>query len=189
MAGREVEIKLRLASAAEGRRRLREAGFRLARRRVFEANTLFDDAQHRLYRSGMALRVREVNGRVLLTYKGPAEPGRHKSREEIETAFDNPAALRAILERLGYRPVFRYEKYRAEYTDGKGVATVDETPVGFFLELEGAPSWIDRTARALGFRRSDYITASYSRLQEEHCAKRGEAVRDMVFGARRRGRV
>ena len=181
MPGREVEIKLPLASIAEGRRRLREAGFRLAHRRVFEANTLFDDAEHTLYRSGAALRIREVNGRGLLTYKGPATPGRHKSREEIETRFENPAVLRAILERLGFRPAFRYEKYRAEYTDGKGVATVDETPVGCFFELEGAPSWIDRTARALGFRPAGYITASYYRLYQEHCERRGEPVRDMVF--------
>jgi adenylate cyclase class 2 len=94
--------------------------------------------------------------------------------------------MRAILERLGFKAAFRYEKYRAEYTDGKGVATVDETPIGLYLELEGAPSWIDRTARALGFRRADYITASYYGLYREYCERRGEAVGDMVFEARAR---
>ncbi len=156
---------------------------------MFEANTVFDDAGQRLYRSGALLRVREVNGRGLLTYKGPAEPGRHKSREEIETEFDDSKAMRVILERLGFQAAFRYEKYRAEYTDGKGVATVDETPVGCYLELEGSPSWIDRTARALGFRPEDYITATYYGLYREHCARRGEPVRDMVFGTRGRRRV
>lgn len=177
----EVEIKLPLASIAEGRRRLREAGFRLARRRVFEANTVFDDARGTLSRAGALLRIREVNGRGLLTYKGPARPGRHKSREEIETAFEDPAVMRAILERLGFRPAFRYEKYRAEYTDGEGMATLDETPIGCFAELEGAPAWIDRTARRLGFGPSDYITASYYRLYREHCARRRRPVRHMVF--------
>ncbi len=186
MTGREVEIKLPLASAAEGRRRLRAAGFRTARRRVFEANTVFDDAAGTVYRSGALLRVREVNGSGLLTYKGPAAPGRHKSREEIETSFASPAAMRAILQRLGFQAVFRYEKYRAEYTDGQGVATVDETPIGCYLELEGAPAWIDRTSRALGFRRDVYITASYYRLYREYCERRGEPVGDMVFEARRR---
>lgn len=187
-AGRETEIKLPLASIAEGRRRLREAGFRLARRRVFEANTVYDAARRVLYRSGALLRVREVNGRGLLTYKGPAAPGRHKSREEIETPFNDPAAMHAILKNLGFQPAFRYEKFRAEFTGGAGIATLDETPIGCFLELEGPPSWIDRSARKLGFRPLDYITASYYGLYRERCARLGRPVRDMVFrAAARRG--
>jgi len=45
-----------------------------------------------------------------------------------------------------------------------GKALVDETPVGNFLELEGPPDWIDRTARRLGFRPGDYSLASYRDL-------------------------
>ena len=59
--------------------------------------------------------------------------------------------------------MFRYEKYRTEFRQPRraGVAMLDETPVGVYLELEGTPHWIDRTARRLGFQESDYITASY----------------------------
>jgi hypothetical protein len=54
-------------------------------------------------------------------------------------------------------------------------------PIGTYLELEGAPRWIDRTARALGFGPPDYITASYGRLYLEWCAREGREPSHMVF--------
>ncbi len=81
----ETEIKLPVSTVAEGARLLRAAGFRIARRRVFESNTLFDTADAKLRKAGQVLRVRQCGRRVLLTYKGPAVRGRHKSREELET--------------------------------------------------------------------------------------------------------
>jgi adenylate cyclase class 2 len=68
----------------------------------------------------------------------------------------------AILRALGFAPTFRYEKYRAEWSDGTGHVVLDETPIGSFGEIEGPPRWIDRTARALGIARRDYITETYA---------------------------
>jgi len=65
-----------------------------------------------------------------------------------------------------------------------GVATLDDTPIGVFLELEGAPGWIDRTARLLGFAEQDYITASYRSLYVDDCAARGIPPADMIFPPR-----
>ncbi|MGH9660150.1 MAG: class IV adenylate cyclase, partial [Bryobacteraceae bacterium] len=83
---------------------------------------------------------------------------------------------------LGYRPVFRYEKRRAVYNGRGGLICVDETPIGNFLELEGPPAWIDRTARRLGFRDGDYITASYGELYLDWCRTAGVEPSDMTFG-------
>jgi adenylate cyclase class 2 len=58
---------------------------------------------------------------------------------------------------------------------------LDETPIGAFLELEGGPRWIDRTARALGFPRDGYITDSYGKLYLEHCQSKGVEATNMVF--------
>ena len=160
---------------------LAAAGFRITRPRVFEANTVYDDAGHTLRQAGTLLRVREVEGDGVLTYKGPAAPGRHKDREELEVPLAAPGTMHAILTRLGYAPAFRYEKYRTEYSDGTGDATLDETPIGTYIELEGEPDWIDRAARALGFTAGDYITASYLRLYLEDCARRAIPAGDMVF--------
>jgi adenylate cyclase class 2 len=178
-AKREIEIKLRLTDAAEGRRRLRQAGFRVARRRVLEQNVIFDTPELTLRRRGLVLRLRTSGARSLVTFKGPSERGKHKIRTEIEFELDGPAAFGQILEALGYRPSFRYEKYRAEYVDetGAGRAMLDETPVGTFLELEGPARWIDRTARRLGFGEADYITATYAELHRSAASGR----RDMLF--------
>src|ERR1035438_5574550 len=101
--------------------------------------------------------------------------------------LDKPAGaastIGAIFERLGYRPVFRYEKYRTEYrlARGAGIATVDETPVGTYVELEGSPAWIDRLAARMGFEESDYITASYARLYLDWCRTQRVKPGNMVF--------
>lgn len=180
---RETEIKLAIPSAAAGGRLLRDAGFHVSKRRVFEANTVFDTHGFALRRSGRLVRVREAGRRYVLTYKGRSEPGRHKSREELETEVSDARVFHAILKRLGYQPGFRYEKFRTEYKQakGSGVATRDETPIGCFLELEGPPRWIDRIAKALGFTASDYITASYSELYVATCKRAGVAPSNMVF--------
>src|SRR5579883_2221618 len=171
----ETEIKLRVPDAAHGRRLLRSAGFRVSQRRAFEANTVFDTADLRL-------RKREVRRAGKLTYKGPGSSGRHKSREELEIAAADPRTLSAILEKLGFHPAFRYEKYRTEFRrDGGGEATLDETPIGVFLELEGSPRWIDRTARRLGFSERDYVTLSYGALYTEWCARQRRRPGHMVF--------
>jgi adenylate cyclase class 2 len=181
----ETEIKIAVPDVATARGLLRRAGFRVSRGRVFEANTIFDTNGRGLRASGCLLRVREAGKVATATYKGPATVGRHKSREELEFGITDPAMLCLMLERLGYERVFRYEKYRTEFTrlGSRGMATLDETPVGTYLELEGEPKWIDRMARALGFSEADYSTASYGRLYLEWCAREGVEPGDMVFAA------
>ena len=180
----ETEIKLALRDARSGRKMLRDAGFVVTRKRVFEVNTILDTPELALRSTSRLLRVREAGSVAILTYKGVPEIGRHKSREELEVAVADAAATLAIADRLGYKRVFRYEKYRTEYElpSRSGVAMLDETPVGVFLELEGTPSWIDRTARRMGFRESDYVTASYGRIYLEWCAATGCKPSDMTFG-------
>lgn len=179
----EVEIKLAVASVADGEERLRRAGFAPLYERAFEANTVFDTAALELIQSGRLLRLREFRGEALLTFKGPPEPGPHKTRREIETRVADGAAMQAVLEALGYQAVFRYEKYRTAFARGNeaGHAFLDETPIGCYLELEGAPAWIDQTAAELGFVRQDYITLSYGSLYREHCRKAGIEPAHMVF--------
>jgi adenylate cyclase, class 2 len=161
----ETEIKLALENALHGKRLLKRAGFGLRKRRALEENTLFDTARGDLRRAGTALRIRQTRGQVILTYKGPLRPGKHKSREELEIEIGDAALGARILGRLGFEPVFNYRKFRTEYAAKTGgIICLDETPAGCFLELEGPPRWIDQTRRALGFRASDAITASYIQL-------------------------
>jgi len=180
----ETEIKLAVESTPAARRLLRAAGFTVSRRRVFESNVIFDTPQLTLCRADTLLRVRNAGGLSTITYKGRPAVARYKSREELELEIADAGTMGAIIERLGLDPVFRYEKYRTEYRQrrGAGMAMLDETPVGVYLELEGEPRWIDRTARQLGFGERDYIVRSYARLYLEWCRRKRIKPEDMVFG-------
>jgi adenylate cyclase class 2 len=179
----ENEIKLAAPDVRTARRLLRAAGFAISRRRVFESNVVFDTPRLTLRRASALLRLRQAGKLTTVTYKGKPAVARHKSREELELAVADAAAMDAIFERLGFRPVFRYEKYRTEYRlqRGAGVATLDETPVGIYLELEGPPPWIDRMAGRMGFAAADYITVSYAQLYFDWCRKNGVKPSNMVF--------
>ena len=144
-------------------------------------NTLYDSPSGELRRRGEVLRLREYGGRWKLTHKTRGKEGRHKIRVENETAVADGNAAEAILEALGYRPSFRYEKFRSEWTDSTGHVVLDETPIGNFGEIEGPPRWIDRIAGALGIARRDYITDSYVALFVEWKDRTGSPAQHMTF--------
>jgi adenylate cyclase class 2 len=184
----EIEIKLRLTGKlGKMRRTLRKLGFRVTQPRALESNILFDNSKRSLRKHGKLIRVRLTAGHRMLTFKGPSKAGRYKKRQEIEFGLPNGARLDAIFTHMGFHPVFRYEKYRAEYAKPRGLGKVllDETPIGNFLELEGPPRWIDRTARLLGFSQADYITRSYGYLYLAFCRERRIRPKDMLFKDRR----
>jgi adenylate cyclase class 2 len=186
----ETEIKLRWAgSAAEARAHIERHGYQVIEPRTLESDQLFDHVNGELRRGDQILRLRRVGRRegsagATVTYKGPAIRERYKSREEIEFQVCDAEAFTHMLERLGYLPGFRYEKYRTKFaTAGEpGIVTVDETPIGVFLELEGAKSWIDGTAGRLGFALSAYSTASYAALYREYRQENKDAPANMIFG-------
>src|SRR5258707_12446757 len=160
----EIEIKFRVRDLRGLRQQLRAAGFRLKTRRTHEMNTLYDLPGGVLRARKELLRLRKYRSEWTLTHKAKKQTGRHSSREELETGVTDGKQMDLILRALGYAPSFRYEKFRAEWTDGKGQVVVDETPIGNFCEIEGSPRWIDATAKKLGVSRADYITQNYEGL-------------------------
>jgi adenylate cyclase class 2 len=172
----ETEIKFRVSDLKELNQRLEAAGFGLQTPRAFESNVLYDTPDRKMRARTEILRIRSYAGRWTVTHKhlpseGPGED-RHKHRIEIETDVADGGAMTEIFIALGLIAAFRYEKWRAEWTDGEGHCVVDETPIGNYAELEGTAEWIDRVAPQLGVNHSDYVTLSYGRLfdqwREEH---------------------
>lgn len=112
--------------------------------------------------------------------------GSHKTREEIETGASDAGALLQVFSRLGYSVSSRYEKFRTEFSwpdHAGGVAMLDETPIGVFLEFEGSPEWIDEAAQSAGFSAEEYLLDSYSSLFRAYCNDNGlETDADMTFG-------
>lgn len=180
----ETEIKVKLADRAAFTNQLLTTGFHLLTAEALERNILFDTPENRLRQRGELLRIRQYGDRWVLTHKAPAENptvSMHKVRAETETEIEDGRSLAAIFERLGYRPVFVYEKLRTEWTDNEGHVVVDVTPIGDFAELEGEPEWIDRVAVKLGIPPQEYLKASYGQMfQDWKRAKRNPAA-NMTF--------
>lgn len=174
-ATREIEVKLAFADPEEADRALLAVGMQLTTPRTFEDNILYDrdgtlTAEHRL------LRLRRRGDRAWLTFKGEVpggRDGRHHVRLEHESAVADPDAIARMLDALGYRPTYRYQKYRTLYASAGLEGCLDELPIGCYVELEGEPDAIDRTARALGRSPDDYILKSYRELHD--------AAGDMIF--------
>jgi adenylate cyclase, class 2 len=179
----EIEIKFSIAAVGRLRRRLRAQGFRLLTKRTHEINTVYDFAGRRLFKRGELLRLRKYGPEWVLTHKAKGTTGRHKSRVETETRISDGARMHGILLALGLAPTFRYEKFRAEWSDGQGRVVIDETPIGTFGEIEGRPRWIDQTATSLGIRPSDYITQSYAELFFAWKTKHRHRANEMTFRA------
>jgi adenylate cyclase class 2 len=210
-ANQEVEIKLRVADVPALRRRLKQLSAREVSPRTHESNTLYDTARKDLARRGQLLRIRveqpspkrnrndrRLPTRTILTYKGPPQSAlhvrptigrpkkksRYKVREEVEVTVCGVEEMRRILHALGLRPTFRYEKFRTTYalpSLRNLKIEFDETPIGTFLELEGAPSAIDRVAGLLGYSHSYYITQTYGALYVADCRLHGRKPADMLF--------
>lgn len=181
----EVEIKFRVDDLRALSRKLRSAGFRLVTRRTHEMNTLYDLPGGVLRNKKELLRLRKYGEEWRLTHKSGTVRARHSSRVELETSVEDGKILDEILRALGYAPSFRYEKFRAEWTDGKGHVVVDETPVGNFCEIEGPPRWIDATAKKLGVTHGDYITKNYATLFAEWKQRMKSSAEEMTFKALR----
>lgn len=178
----EVKIPVPAWTQTDAPRNLAALGLTVSSPRVFEANFVYDTPDQALRGTQMLLRLRRVGDRNLLTWKGPPIAGPHKSRPELEITFSSFDTMHQILQHLGYRTSFRYEKYRTEFSGADaGTVTYDETPIGNFLELEGHGPWIDQTARQLGFSPHDYVLDSYGRLYLAHCEKVGMQPLNMLF--------
>jgi adenylate cyclase class 2 len=178
----EREIKLRFPDVATARAAIVEAGATPMRGRRFREDCLLDSEDEVLRSRRCVLRIRTETGRSLLTYKGPVQPSPMKLREERETVVADGETLLYLLEQLGFHVWFRYQKYREEFGYQDAIVTLDETPIGIFVEVEGSEAAIRQMAGALGRSDRDFIVDSYRGLYARYCEENGVPCTDMVFG-------
>jgi adenylate cyclase class 2 len=187
----ETEIKFRVSDQAHLEAQLLYLGFRLITPRSFETNTLYDTADRTLRLKRELVRIRNYAGKWLLTHKRVPDSGigedRHKHRVETESELSDGPALAEVFRSIGFVPVFRYEKWRTEWSDDRsgqvGHCVVDETPLGTFAELEGPPEWIDHIAGLLQIAPEERLTASYGRLFDQWRERTGSTAQDLTFEA------
>ena len=187
MAGVETEIKFHVADKTSLEHQLRSTGFRLVTPRNFESNVLYDTPARDLRNKRELVRIRNYAGKWLLTHKRIPDSGigedRHKHRIETETQVSDGESLSQVFLSIGLVPAFRYEKWRTEWADDRGLCVVDETPIGIFAELEGEAEWIDNIAGQLGIAPEHRLTASYGRLFDQWREQTGSTAQDLTFAA------
>ena len=166
----ETEVKIELADLPKVRDRLVQLGFRIRTPRSFEDNWIFDTPDRSLARRHQLLRVRSFGDRAWITLKTPSRRStRFKIRQELETELGDAQVVRQLLRSLGFEPSFRYQKFRTvlgpdEPSGRKLTVTLDETPIGNFLEIEGSARDILALSAKLGFKATDFIQDSYWQL-------------------------
>lgn len=181
-ANHEIECKLPIPNRESCHRRLQELGARNEGDEL-ERNWVFDNEADTFQKTGTLLRLREYGG-CTLTYKGPVLDGTHyRRREELETDIGDPDAFRLILERLGYREIWYYEKYRNVWQYRDCEVALDVLPeIGAYIEVEGpSEDAIDAVLADLGLAREDHVPESYRGLYQAHCEREGKAVPEMRF--------
>ena len=186
MQAPEIELKFPVDDLPHLRAEATRLGLTLRTERSFESNTLYDTPGRELRSERQLLRLREYNGRCVLTHKRLAgDHGtdvRYKTRIETETEVAEPVAMAEIFTQLGYGPVFRYEKYRTEWDAPEGGHLVlDETPIGVWAELEGSPEWIDGMLEKLGVDQAQCITDSYGSLFTQWKRERSSDIENLTF--------
>jgi adenylate cyclase class 2 len=181
----EIEVKFRVPDPGALAQRLKDAGFNEETPRTFERNILYDTPDRRLRSQQTILRVRKYGTRWVVTHKclpqnyDPAAP--HKHRQETETSVQDGEAIGHIFTQLGFQPAFIYEKWRTEFSDSTGHCVLDQTPIGFYAELEGPSAWIDETGRNLGIDPSEFLTLSYGRLFDQWRQNTGSPAQNLTF--------
>jgi predicted adenylyl cyclase CyaB len=161
----EIEVKIRIGDVRAAREKVLGLGAVVSRERYLEKNTLFDFPSGALRAGRRTLRLRAAGKRATLTFKGEPQKSRSfKVRQELETQVRDPKQAFRILRALGLQETFAYEKRRTVFRKARLTIALDETEAGNFLELEGERHEIVRFARALGYRRADFLTVDYPTL-------------------------
>ncbi|MDD5767565.1 MAG: class IV adenylate cyclase [Methanothrix sp.] len=131
-------------------------------------------------RTDEALRIRVKEEGARPTYKGPKLDSETKSRRELTVRVDDPEALEAILESVGFSRASVVKKRRTKYALGEAVLCVDEVQgLGSFIEVElsGDEDWADQKRTALEILAklglSESIRESYLELLNDSEARDG----------------
>lgn len=158
----ETEVKFHLPFPETIRSRIQEADAQFAGR-SFEKNIRFEDDACSLMKKKALLRLRKTESRIELTYKGepPEKNMDFKVHRELEVTVSDFDTTASILKELGFHEEQIYEKYRETWNLDETVVCMDNMPFGDFLEIEGSPENIRKTAASLGLDWEKRILENY----------------------------
>jgi adenylate cyclase, class 2 len=177
----EIEVKFALKDRPGLVRRLHEIGAQKLYAETFEDNIVLD-RRGELRTRGALLRVRKFGRYALATFKGPmAFDGGVKTRDEVQTGVESFELAIQLFDSLGFKPVFRYQKFREVWRVKEVEVVLDRTPIGDYFEIEGPLDLIRTVAEDLGMNMDSGIRQSYADLYRQHRRTRADLPEHMVF--------
>jgi adenylate cyclase, class 2 len=184
MRHEEIEVKFLLEDLPAMRQRLVALGATLSTPRTYEENLLFDTPDAQFRQQGRLLRLRR-DRRNRITYK---EPTAHndldfKIMQEYEIEVSDFAQAHAMLAKLGFVQVLRFEKYRETFTYQNAEIVLDEVPFGTFMEIEASQEGIRALVSALDLAFATRLVSSYVDIFDAVCTTYSLPTTDITFAA------
>jgi len=130
----EVEVKARVKDLKAVEIKVKAMGFSLEGTEE-HSDVYFKHPARDFARTDETLRVRTVNGRSVLTYKGPKLDKVSKTREEVEVELKGDMVR--VLDRVGFTPVLIVTKVRKVYRKADIEVCLDDVEgLGTYVEVE-----------------------------------------------------
>jgi adenylate cyclase class 2 len=104
-----------------------------------------------------------------------------KSREEVQTGVESFELAIQLFDALGYKPVFRYQKFREVWRIRDVEVVLDRTPIGDYFEIEGPIDVIRTVTAELGMSMDQAIRQTYSDLYRLARRTRPDLGENMIF--------
>lgn len=156
---------------------------------LLQSDYYFESDTDQMKNNDRCLRIRyqqgPQGGLVELTYKGPREPGKWKTRTEIQLEIRDAKKMSRLLNALGYHRSLAIEKKRMVYELDECEIMLDDLPIiGKYIEIEGpSEEKINRIQNQLGLENLEHIHQSYANLLEEAIKDKPEYDREILFNA------
>lgn len=165
----EIEAKLKIDSFAPVTEKLTQLGAEFVEDQT-QTDTYFDDADKSMAGGDKCLRIRTESvgseSRTFLTFKGPRENRRFKTRKEIDIRLGDADSAYKLLSALGYQQALIVEKNRSFWRYAGCKIGLDQlASLGKFVEIEGPDETrIADVQKKLGLENLPHIPVSYATL-------------------------
>lgn len=165
----EIEAKIAVPSLPPIAARLRKMGA-VVLKKVRETDLYLKGTHGHPLKRGCGLRLRKQTGpegeKFFITFKGPREKRRFKTRQEAEIQISDFEAAKKIFFGLGYTAGIIVRKTRQIWSWKHCHICLDQVPpMGCFVEVE-APTEIEveEALKHLGLQEKNHLSDGYAKL-------------------------
>lgn len=144
--------------------------------KVNQLDEYFDTENQLLKMNDFTVRLRQINGELLLAIKGPRMYLDDKIHKRIELEFRvyDREDIEKQIKSHSLKATTVIEKTRWSFESGDVQISVDRLPfIGSFIEIQGSYRSIKRVMSELELAEDDAVAQNYTELLEDYFSKHG----------------